>query len=212
VDPFLSFAGIDVSRQDQCTQFLRTALNPVLSDTGVVLIASHHTGKPKEAKHKAGWTMYDHAYEGIGSSELVNWARAVSVMQPVEAGVFKLLLAKRGRRAWATHPGGEPTTTLWLRHAQQGIAWEQAEAPEQAQGEHPKGGRPSKADQVIELGLGAVIDQLTAPVSGGDLAGRLEAFAASLHLDVSATTCRQVIRQLVSNKAIRKTDSGYIKP
>ena len=197
VDPFLSFAGIDVSRQDQCTQFLRTALNPVLADTGVVLIASHHTGKPKDAKHRAGWTMYDHAYEGIGSSELVNWARAVSVMQPVEDGVFKLLMAKRGRRAWATHPGGEPTTTLWLRHAQHGIAWEQAEAPEQVEPDE-RSKKPSKSEQLSGSNLYSIIS--TIPPGGESarsLATRLSAESKRLGFSVSEETCRKTVLDLL---------------
>jgi hypothetical protein len=41
------------------------------------------------------------------------------------------MLAKRGSRAGAKHPDGEPTTVLWLRHATDGsICWEQCQPPE----------------------------------------------------------------------------------
>lgn len=140
-DPFLSFAGIDVSRQDECSRFLRTCLNPVLADTGAVLIASHHTGKPKAAKDTAGWTLFDHAYAGLGSSELVNWARAVSIIIPLaEPGRFELRLAKRGKRAGTVHPGGDATTSIFLKHAERGIAWTQISPPEPS----PEPEKPSK--------------------------------------------------------------------
>ena len=47
VDPLLSFAGIDVSDQEQASKFLRHDLAPILLETGAVLVAMHHTGKPK---------------------------------------------------------------------------------------------------------------------------------------------------------------------
>lgn len=132
MDPLLSFAGIDVSKQDQVTTFLRTIVNPVLEATGVVLFGVHHTGKPKSAKETAGWTAIDWAYSGLGSSELVNWARAVMLLRPTGDHEFQLMLAKRGRRAGATHPDGEPTTVVWLKHAAHGIRWEQVQPPEEA--------------------------------------------------------------------------------
>jgi hypothetical protein len=81
VDPLLRFAGIDVSRQDQCTKFLNDNLDPMLASTKVVLIGAHHTGKPKTTKETSNWTVYDYAYSGIGSSELVNWARAICILR-----------------------------------------------------------------------------------------------------------------------------------
>lgn len=211
-DPFLSFAGIDVSRQDQCSQFLRTALNPVLADTGAVLIAAHHTGKPKDSKATQGWTVFDHAYAGIGSSELVNWARAISVLFPVgDTGRFELRLAKRGKRAFATNPNGELTTSLFLQHAERGISWTQCDPPApKPEGEH-KGGRPSKVDELLAVGLGPVIDKLTVPIGRNDLAKLIEAFAAQKCLDVSLDTCKRVIPRLVKTRALVKKDEGYFR-
>jgi len=140
IDPLLSFAGIDVSKQSEVSTFLRAQLNPVLESTGAVAIGVHHTGKPKSAKETKGWTAIDWAYSGLGSSELVNWARAVMLLRPVDGGLYQLMLAKRGRRAGATHLNGEPTSSLWLRHADVGIRWIQSEAPsEPAEGEDSGG-------------------------------------------------------------------------
>ena len=139
VDPFLSFAGVDVNRQDQCTLFLRQQLNPILADTGAVLIAAHHTGKPKPQKDLKSWTAYDYAYAGIGSSELVNWARAVMVLLPLGDGThFELKLTKRGSRAAARSLDGEFTTSIFLKHALDRIYWDQVAAPEQALDDHEK--------------------------------------------------------------------------
>jgi RecA-family ATPase len=131
VDPLLSFAGIDVSKQDQCSEFLRTMLNPMLEATGVVMVGVHHTGKPKAQKDTKHWTAIDYAYSGLGSSELVNWARAVMVVKPAgDEGQFELKLAKRGSRAGATHLDGEWTTTVFLQHSKSGgVRWEQIDEP-----------------------------------------------------------------------------------
>lgn len=149
IDPLLSFAGIDVSKQDQVTPFLRELLTPVLEATGVVLIGVHHTGKPKEAKATKDWTAIDWAYAGIGSSELVNWARAVMLLRPVESRLFELKLAKRGSRSGATHPDGSPAWgSVWVQHATGRVYWEHVNPPEepaeQAAGGPDDGGKGSR--------------------------------------------------------------------
>lgn len=219
VDPLLRYAGIDVSRQDQCTRFLNEQLDPMLAATNVVLIGAHHTGKPKSARETAGWTIYDHAYSGIGSSELVNWSRAIMILRVIseESGTFDLLLAKRGGRAWATHPGGEPTTKLYLRHSTSGMCWEQV-APEDL----PRGtveetksssaGRPSKIQEIASMNLHSFC---TACTKEGEshfvIAKRLETFLATQHIDASRSTCRRAIPALVANqKLIKTSESLYI--
>lgn len=134
LDPLLSFVGGDISKQEVCSAFLREGLNPIAEATGVCWICIHHTGKPPSDKNaRAGWQSSDYAYAGIGSSELTNWARAALTLRQTGPGHFQLMLAKRGARAGATHPDGEPTTVLWLRHATDGtICWEQCQPPEGA--------------------------------------------------------------------------------
>jgi RecA-family ATPase len=51
-DPLLSFAGINLNEQQEVSQFLRQGLSPILMDTGAILVAMHHTGKPKSAKKR----------------------------------------------------------------------------------------------------------------------------------------------------------------
>ena len=144
IDPLLSFAGINVSEQSEVSQFLREGLNPMLDSTGVILCGVHHTGKPKAARDTANWTAIDWAYSGLGSSELVNWARAVMVLCPISEYQFELKLAKRGRRAGATHPDGSMAHSVFLQHGRGIIRWEQIEPPKEPTADESKEA-PSRA-------------------------------------------------------------------
>ena len=213
VDPLLSFAGIDVSRQDQCSTFLRVHLDPVLRETGAAMIAAHHTGKPPRKDGKAAApTIYEQAYAGLGSSELVNWARACIVLEPAGDGIFRLTLSKRGQRAGATHPNGEPTRVVWLRHAQTGIYWEQLEPPEEQpeeRQEQAKGGRPNKAQTLVCSNLHEVLSKIPSEgISGRKLGDELHSFSRKIGEQVSASTCREkVIDMLVKSQKIAFDDA-----
>jgi 5S rRNA maturation endonuclease (ribonuclease M5) len=218
IDPLLRFAGIDVSRQDQCTRFLNDSLDPLLASTGVVLIGAHHTGKPKSAKETAGWTIYDLAYSGIGSSELVNWARAISILKLRDevTSTFELLLAKRGPRAWASHPNGDFTTTIYLQHAIDGLYWNQINPEDLIPlNSKPKddGGRPSKIQEVASFNLFKFCDACKPEGEGlREIARRLESFMAENRKDISRATACRAIAALVANGKLTKTpDSNYIK-
>ncbi len=125
-DPLLSYIGDDISQQRVCSYFLRNLINPISEQTGVVWMFLHHTGKPSQDPNaKRNWQASDYGYLGIGSSELTNWARAVNVIQQVAENTFALMLPKRGKRAGARTLNGEPTTTIYLRHSDVGISWQQ---------------------------------------------------------------------------------------
>lgn len=126
LDPMLSFIGGDISKQEVCSQFLRNWLGPIAASTGVCFMLVHHTGKPPKDKNTTkDWNTNDFAYMGMGSSELVNWARAVNIITEVTDGLFRFMMAKRGKRAKATSPDGIHTTHVYLKHAERGIYWEQ---------------------------------------------------------------------------------------
>jgi hypothetical protein len=221
VDPLLSFAGIDVSRQDQTTQFCRVWLDPVLRETGAVLLSVHHTGKPrKESKGGSVPSIYDLMYEGIGSSELVNWARFVMLLQPCGDGNFRLVFAKRGNRAWAQHPPkegeveGEKTTTIWIRHAANGdLFWEQIDPPEEPEPSNKKDGRPSKVETICSMNLYSFISKLPAEGLGkNETSKRLESWLATQHFDANLSTCKRSVEELVKRKKLKKTEAGlYLK-
>lgn len=214
VDPLLRFAGIEVSRTEQCTQMLNEWVDPVLAKTGSILTGIHHTGKPKQDRPTKGMTIYDHMYAGIGSSELVNWARAVSVILPISEGMFELKLAKRGKRAGAIHPNGEATTSVFLRHHPERIFWEQTDAPEIQFAPSRPGGRPSAVDSIACSNLYSFCAACKPEGEGlNEISRRLcQWLAKEEKRDASLPTCKRAIAALVANQKLVKTaEFLYVK-
>jgi hypothetical protein len=119
VDPLLSFAGIDVSDQEQASNFLRHDLAPILLETGAILVAMHHTGKPKTSAEKEGHTVADLAYAGLGSSEFTNYFREVAVLFRCqgEEPIYKFGLTKRRGRAGLKDGNGQFKNEINIRHS-----------------------------------------------------------------------------------------------
>ena len=131
VDPLLSFAGINVSDQEQVSKFLRHDIAPILLETGCVLVAMHHTGKPIKASEKEGQTIADLAYAGLGSSEFTNYFREVAVLLRCqgESPIYKFGLTKRRGRSNMKNLHGEFAPEILIRHSKTPgvIRWEYAE-------------------------------------------------------------------------------------
>jgi hypothetical protein len=131
-DPLLSFAGIDVSAQEEVTKFLRHDLAPILLETGAVLVAMHHTGKPKNGD-KDGQTVADLAYSGIGSSEFPNYFREIATLFRCqgEEPVYKFGLTKRRSRAGLRDADGQFKAEIHIRHARTPgvVRWEYSLPP-----------------------------------------------------------------------------------
>ena len=152
IDPLLSYVGDDISSQKVASQFLRNWLQPVLKRTGAIALAIHHTGKTsKDPASMKGWSDSDFAYLGLGSSELTNWARAISVFMPYGAnsGIFRFLTAKRGNRSGLRDTSGEFTTSIFLEHSGQGQGWSQCAAPEIEEKPRGAGRKPKLCDDDI---------------------------------------------------------------
>ena len=136
VDPLLSFAGIDVSDQEQASRFLRHDLAPILLETGAVLVAMHHTGKPKAASDKEGHTVADLAYAGLGSSEFTNYFREVAVLFRCQGDepIYKFGLTKRRGRAGLKDHENQFKGEIYIRHAAEKgvIRWEYSPPPSQS--------------------------------------------------------------------------------
>ena len=136
VDPLLSFAGIDVSDQEQASKFLRHDLAPILLETGAVLVAMHHTGKPKTSADKEGQTVADLAYAGLGSSEFTNWFREVAVLFRCQGDepIYKFGLTKRRGRAGLKDHENQFKGEIYIRHAAEKgvIRWEYSQPPSQS--------------------------------------------------------------------------------
>jgi ABC-type dipeptide/oligopeptide/nickel transport system ATPase subunit len=175
VDPLLSYVGGDISRQEVMSHFLRQLCNPIAFERRFAWVFSHHTGKPQsDSKARQHWNANDYAYIGMGSSELTNWARAIAVLQTTKHdGIFKLLLAKRGKRANVVDEFGQAETEIILKHASSGLHWEPARIPEDPP-ENKKGpGAPSKMNELIYAEICAFIE--TYDNSQKDLKAQIEA-------------------------------------
>lgn len=135
-DPLLNYIGDDASQQRVVSEFCGRLLNPISERTGIVWCFMHHTGKPStDSKAKSHWTGSDYAYSGLGSSALTNWAREVAVLtraktQPGTLPTFHFQLCKRRKRAGMLDTDGNPTESIFVRHGDTGIRWEQCEEPE----------------------------------------------------------------------------------
>lgn len=126
IDPLLAFIGNDVSSQKVCSKFLRTSLQPIATRTGVVFMLLHHTGKPStDPRSRSNWTRTDLSHAALGSSELVNWSRAVVYLKPQQPGLYELIFTKRGGRAGAVNPDGTPATSIIIQHSPDKIFWKQ---------------------------------------------------------------------------------------
>lgn len=168
-DPLLSYVGGDISRQDVMSHFLRQLCNPVAFRRRFAWVWSHHTGKPQsDSKARSHWNTNDYAYIGMGSSELTNWARAIAVLQTTKyEGTFRLLLAKRGKRAGVVDNCGQPETEIILKHAANGLHWEAGTMPEETEQEKQgRPGRPSKLTEAQKIELLAMAKAWPAGYAG----------------------------------------------
>jgi RecA-family ATPase len=128
LDPLMAYIGGNINDNVDCTDFCRGLLEPMLKETGCVAILIHHEGKPKAQEVKDGQTMSDQMYSGIGSSELVNYVRAVINIrrESKDQPVFSFNLTKRGKKAGMRTPDGRSTLSLKLKHADDRVFWEVA--------------------------------------------------------------------------------------
>jgi hypothetical protein len=135
IDPALSYIGGDVSKQEVSSNFFRVLIDPMLKRTGAIAIIIHHTGKPEklDGKHKVERSVKEFAYSGLGSSDMVNWVRAVCVLQPTqEKRKYKLMFCKRESRTGVIDfDGNKDTDTIYLEQGgpNDGLSWTLCEAP-----------------------------------------------------------------------------------
>jgi len=101
IDPLLSFAGCDASKQGEMTVFLRNNILPVIKAHNIALLFVHHKGKPD--RKAATNVHYNGSYDFFGSSDIANAARYIInlerfSMPGTEKNVFRLSVPKRGNR------------------------------------------------------------------------------------------------------------------
>lgn len=121
VDPLMAYVGADISEAKEAARFLRHIIQPILNETGVIIVFMHHTGKPKSSKDKEGQTVADLAYNLFGSSEVTNWAREIAclIRCPGDEPIYKLGLTKRRTRAGMLDFHNNPSGEIYIRHSPQ---------------------------------------------------------------------------------------------
>jgi len=152
IDPLLSYIGGNPSDIEVCANFTRHLLQPIMMETGVVIVLVHHFPKPK-GKDEKPESVADMAYSGFGSSDLTNWAREVIVLKEVgfnQPRRFMLGMAKRGDRSGLKDKNGNKTGSIVIQRGVGTISWDYA-PPEQfvvdkaaATTKKPWGGRPRR--------------------------------------------------------------------
>ena len=132
IDPLLSYIGGNPSDIEVCANFTRHLLQPIMMETGVVIVLVHHFPKPKGKDDKPE-SVADMAYSGFGSSDLTNWAREVIVLKEVgfnQPRRFMLGMAKRGDRSGLKDKNGNKTGSIVIQRGVGTISWDYA-PPEQ---------------------------------------------------------------------------------
>jgi hypothetical protein len=119
-DPLMTYAGCDLSRQNEVAAFLYNTLNPIIKKSGIIFGFVHHDRKPSqdEDKKKNSRAMHN----SFGSVVISAWAREmVSLVCADEKNKqFELQFGKRGKRTGV----GD---VIRIRHTKQEgiIRWEQ---------------------------------------------------------------------------------------
>ena len=133
VDPLMAYSGCDLSETSEASAFLRHVIQPILDETGVIIVFMHHTGKPKSKADSEGQTTADLAYQMFGSSEITNWAREVATLVRCQGDepIYRLALTKRRGRAGLSDINSQPSGQIYIRHSpKQGeIRWVRSFAP-----------------------------------------------------------------------------------
>jgi len=119
-DPLMTYAGCDLSRQDQITTFLYNTLNPIIKESGIIFGFVHHDRKPSVTTN--GSKPEPRAmHNSFGSVVISAWAREVIslVCKDEKNKQFELQFGKRGNR---TGVG----SSVRIRHTKQEgiIKWE----------------------------------------------------------------------------------------
>lgn len=123
IDPLFSYLGSDLKDQKAVSEFLRNGLNPILQRHRCGLVLVHHTPKPSR-NEKSTYSGSDHAYDGYGTVELSNWARAtISINSTGEDDAFEMVLGKRWKRAGLVDEWQQPVRSVFIHYSKTGICW-----------------------------------------------------------------------------------------
>ena len=116
-DPLLSYFGDDISKQEKASKFFRNSLQPIQNEFGVIIVFVHHLGKPAQGNAQRQGPSH---YQGLGSSDIINWTRETITVSEESEDLYKLELGKRSKRAGFKE--------VFLRHSKSGVSWDRADS------------------------------------------------------------------------------------
>jgi hypothetical protein len=102
LNPMSAYAEGDLSRTEDCVEFLYALWSPVLDDYNCAGWMLHHTPKTTgdRRKKQKEWTTFDYMYSGAGAATITNYGRAVVTVDPVgDSTTFAWRVAKRFRES-----------------------------------------------------------------------------------------------------------------
>lgn len=197
VDPLMAYIGGEISKQEVCTKFFRNGINPVIHRYNIGLIVLHHTGKPRSKDLKNFEQNTDLEYLGIGSSDITNWARAVSIIMPSQhdKNIYEFKHVKRGKRT-----GSEPVIYLKQGRNHKDIFWYLSEKPEKVvKTQKGDGKRSPNANPIYEF----LKLETLAPISKADLVKYVKEKLASQGEPCADSDVKKVLN------SVRKTYMVY---
>ncbi|MCX6966121.1 MAG: AAA family ATPase [Verrucomicrobia bacterium] len=128
IDPLMAFAGCDLTQSAEAAKFLRHGINPILKKFNCAGILVHHTPKNNN-RDTSQYRASDWAYAGAGSADIINWARAMLVIDPCkDDGKFCFIAAKRGSRVGWKNDSGDVLIKRWFKHSSGSICWVEADS------------------------------------------------------------------------------------
>lgn len=210
VNPLQSYAGINLSQNDEVTRFFRTELDPVLKDpeTECMIIAVHHTLKPSSTSSQAGGRIEANAYLGAGGAELANYARSVLALLPIKNSTasssshYWIECTKRNKHLAWKDDTGEPTNKIMIAHSKDLIFWRKPDNDEQ-KNIRAKSPESTKANAYVEV-QGKDIDVLLSALKKKPMTRtELRAFAKTPRSDGGLGSARgeRAYNQLLANLA-----------
>ena len=136
IDPLMAYAGCDLTQSAEAAKFLRNGINPLLTKFNCAAILVHHTPKNNN-RDTSKYRTSDWAYSGAGSADIVNWARAMLLIDPCkEDGKFCFIAAKRGRRIGWKDAEAVIQFKKWFKYASVGCSFWVETVPETLGGKH----------------------------------------------------------------------------
>jgi AAA domain len=190
INPLLGYVGGDVRNPEITGPFLRNSLLPILDKYNVGAFIMHHT--PKTNFRTTGkWSSVDWQYAAAGNADLTNAMRCILVLEPTALShVFRLMAPKRGQRVGWEDDYGHTQFEQFVAWEKDSIWW-RAATPQEIREAKTVKKEKAPAEDVFDL----------VPESGDIWKEELIALVVE-HFDVSETTAKKRINQLIARRKL----------